>query len=934
MPTRDSSTNPDDGMASKERDRDRERDSDRADRADRGGSRQKSSAAAASASKSLYSHGQPDLFFSLTIFIVAKDLSHVPCKFYKVGGCTAGTSCPFSHVLLEPGGQKETCAWFVKGNCKFGHKCALAHILPGQSMAMDRKNKKAAQLAASAANSDRNERSERGRDAKGGRGGGNAKRDGHGPGTVASGPGVAANRNPLLAGGSTAPTRAPTSPNPTGRPPMTMPLKATLSPSAPAPPLASFGLPDDLDGAEVELATAPAKQSSQDGTLSNSTSDQTSTPEYDQPQKGTSSPGPLPTSAPRPTTTSAREQPDFGPIGSPPTSSSYKMNGTTAFSPGTSPRAVNGIDVVAGTPPNSTTNRNSSLNFLSTSPFSAPGRQYGWSSGGSYNGGGGITASLGSGIAMMGGRAGWSGGGEGGSVGTGGLGGTLSQRRAPGGEYDVGLEYEEFAARGKGKRTGLGVGRSLGQFGADIAVEDEDLEDFLPSSLTDLLTPEERSRRMSRSNSGQGPGASLSAGFGSGELGTGMGTGTGASAGTGGGSGLGHRYSRSVPAPSLLGDFKSIWADTNVPPLPSPTHRGTPSSSFAARFDPGAGAGHTRDDSGVSMSIGSTGGIASLSPSNASAAFLPGLHQHYLSSKAKQAQQHLGLGVGKAGGVRGTSGPLFTSTTGTNDSTIASNYLLGSNALSTNARHTPQPQPQHSYRATPSPFDLTQQQQQYNLHPQPPHTTRPIPSTGGSGANSPSINPDDPHHSTHLLSPSTRALQAHAPGQSLPQGLAAGYSRIHALPPPPSLASPGSASIFGGGTPPAADVHVPSSGPYGGWKSAGSPPPTIGGAGAGAGLDAMFSRLSYSAAAASASARGPPGNHVPAIGNNGNEVGIGIGNGHASGNGGNTNMNMNMSPPGLQRNASGGRYQQHPLSPLSGPVVTRDDDDELFSMDG
>lgn len=60
----------------------------------------------------------------------AKDLSHVPCKFFKVGGCTAGPSCPFSHTLPEPG-QKEHCAWFVNGNCKFGHKCALAHVLPG-----------------------------------------------------------------------------------------------------------------------------------------------------------------------------------------------------------------------------------------------------------------------------------------------------------------------------------------------------------------------------------------------------------------------------------------------------------------------------------------------------------------------------------------------------------------------------------------------------------------------------------------------------------------------------------------------------------------------------------------------------------------------------------------------------------------------------------
>jgi hypothetical protein len=49
------------------------------------------------------------------------------------------------------------------------------------------------------------------------------------------------------------------------------------------------------------------------------------------------------------------------------------------------------------------------------------------------------------------------------------------------------------------------------------------------------------------------------------------------------------------------------------------------------------------------------------------------------------------------------------------------------------------------------------------------------------------------------LSPSARALHAHAPGQSLPQGLAAGYSRMHAQPAPPPLGSPGAGGAFGVG---------------------------------------------------------------------------------------------------------------------------------------
>jgi len=48
----------------------------------------------------------------------AKDLSHVPCKFFKVDACTAGAACPFSHSLGDPGRPKDVCAWFIKGNCK------------------------------------------------------------------------------------------------------------------------------------------------------------------------------------------------------------------------------------------------------------------------------------------------------------------------------------------------------------------------------------------------------------------------------------------------------------------------------------------------------------------------------------------------------------------------------------------------------------------------------------------------------------------------------------------------------------------------------------------------------------------------------------------------------------------------------------------------
>lgn len=61
----------------------------------------------------------------------SKNLSHVPCKFYKQGICQAGNTCPFSHNLDGTlAADKLPCKYFQKGNCKFGLKCALAHFLP------------------------------------------------------------------------------------------------------------------------------------------------------------------------------------------------------------------------------------------------------------------------------------------------------------------------------------------------------------------------------------------------------------------------------------------------------------------------------------------------------------------------------------------------------------------------------------------------------------------------------------------------------------------------------------------------------------------------------------------------------------------------------------------------------------------------------------
>ncbi|OCH86969.1 hypothetical protein OBBRIDRAFT_187487 [Obba rivulosa] len=722
----------------------------------------------------------------------AKDLSHVPCKFFKVGSCTAGSSCPFSHSILEPGQQKEVCAWFVKGNCKFGHKCALAHILPGQPMSMDRKNKKAAQLAANS---------------QGGPGGG---KEGHKAGrsqkhaSQGSGGGSSQSRNPLFSG-STAPTRATSN---ASRSSMPMPLKTTLSPSTPAPPVkdtdfASFGLPDENN----KLPSAPAHgkphSSSEAATAAEAAQAELSISGEEQ-EESSSLPMSTPT-APRNPVVLQHSPPaiDLGPIGSPPRSSPAggiptRLNG---LSPGTSP-------VRHG---------------LSTSPFSAPGSQSVFAlqeDDGSHDfrNRSGISASLGASMSWSSSRM-------------------TMQRRAFHGSHIEGVTED--------------------------VVEDEDLEEFLPSSLTDLLTPEERSRRMSRANAARPEisGADREAAAGQRPAGEGH-----------------HRYSRSVPAPSLLKDIRSIWSDQN--------NAVSGSSDAAGSFGAG-GLGNGTPSSFTSNSglAGRAVGEDMLAPSNASAAFLPSIHHHFLGAKQRSSLLN---------GLSSMYPPK--SATAMNQNGFPSTY-------GTNLHGAAFSPPRATPFASRTPFESAAS----DAHTLRFSNGRPIP-TGMDGFG------PDADDVRSAVSPSVRALQAHAPGQSLPQGLAAGYSRIHALPPPvipsPSTSGTfniGSASAFAPGTPGTKVMghsHSTSSDWHG--LPSGSLPPseqpqvsqgiaaegtTQQGGGHG-GLEAMFSRLSYSAAT----------------------------------------MRGNTAPSGMGSRIPSGRSYQGPGSPLSGPVLTNDDD--LFSMDG
>ena len=716
----------------------------------------------------------------------------MPCKFFKVGSCTAGVSCPFSHANNEPGQPKGVCAWFVKGNCKFGHKCALAHILPGQSMSMDRKNKKAAQLAANA----------NGQSKEGGKGGKSSKSGSQsGPGSVASAGGSGSTRNTLLSG-STAPTRILQG---SARGPMPIPLKAAVSPSAPAPPVqdtdfASYGLPDESN----KLPSAPAQNKSfaspskEDSPLPAS---EDVLPDVNSEQGTPAAPSdsPLPfhsPSAPRQMRLPANPT-DLGPIGSPRSVSSHgQIARANGFSPGTSPSQGAGV--------------------LSTSPFSAPGAQSVFFS--------------------------------------------YENKSNPSDDLKVRSGIAASLGATHAWRADLPPGGAQDDFGGEIVVEDEDLEEFVPGSLSELLTPEEKSRKYSRTHH-----TNVTAG-----AATAWGANPRPSAET-----HHHRYSRSVPAPSLLGDIKSIWSEGGQGVIGSPRKsgmdlgppggalpavgNGTPSSLRSSS----AFGGHSLADDHIN---------SFLSPSNASAAFLPGNYQNYLSSRNGAPR------AGMAAGVSGLRGQTPSNVNG-------SPNMNAANLLARINDPAPVPPTQRQ------PFDGTSE----SLGNQPFQLGRPIP-TGGDLLRG---NGED---GRNVLSPSARALQAHAPGQSLPQGLAAGYSRIHALPPPPGVASPATSSAF---TPSQPNSFAPSTSfqanaservQFSEWigMSPGTHPASNAHSHAVAGLESLASRAQYA------------------------------------------NVTMGRPPVGpgsvtASRNASGKSWGT-PLSPLSRPVVTGDDDD-LFDMD-
>lgn len=345
----------------------------------------------------------------------------------------------------------------------------------------------------------------------------------------------------------------------------------------------------------------------------------------------------------------------------------------------------------------------------------------------------------------------------------------------------------------------------MGRMGSALGEtdEDDDLEEFLPSSLNELLTDEEKKRRWSRTG-GQRPTLDQH-----------------------------HRYSRSVPAASLMDNVKNIWNENGA----EPQHNGGPSPSL------------------LGTSNISTGFMPPRSAMPASRAFS--------DSPTTAHPNNLHMGFNSPPSTGGFVSPPFSGL-----------YNLS--------------------RPPSLPHAATSTTQHFNVQ-QP----RPIPGVA------------DEQFNGNPLSPSARALQEHAPGQSLPQGLAAGLSRIHIKPP----------VALGTGTSP---HHM--SGLRGG-----SPSPGMGvgmGRGMGTGFSSSgdfgggaFNGLNQGSPSA---ANRDPFDRLPSIGT---RSGMGSPSGNGSG-------GPSPSPGAMGMGFRRQQWASHPLSsPLSGPVITNDEDDGLFEMD-
>ncbi|KAJ9108145.1 hypothetical protein QFC19_002613 [Naganishia cerealis] len=292
-------------------------------------------------------------------------------------------------------------------------------------------------------------------------------------------------------------------------------------------------------------------------------------------------------------------------------------------------------------------------------------------------------------------------------------------------------------------------------FALDDEDDEDNGEDFLPSSLSELLTPRERARRMSRHNSNQQAGSvGVSMGW-SGTPPTTAGTPQAVELGSSWDARLNpdhflHRQAQSAGA--VAGGFlQSLWDDAGED----------------ARKTKAVGNGST-------MGLNSGDGTIKLSDHSGSTGQSSGLSSMFASRGQRTV-------FGSPPGPPATA-PLSDTgfTLGPSSASVAFLPQFGQRTatlLDTSSRgnHSPsRPSPLHHYTQADGKQLTSSASSRFassNAVPTSASTIRGEKLTSGFAA-----------IGQPVVSPSLVALQSHAPGQSLPQGLAAGLSRIHLQP--------------------------------------------------------------------------------------------------------------------------------------------------------
>jgi hypothetical protein len=384
------------------------------------------------------------------------------------------------------------------------------------------------------------------------------------------------------------------------------------------------------------------------------------------------------------------------------------------------------------------------------------------------------------------------------------------------------------------------------------------------------------------------------------------------------------RFVSSVPTASILNNFRGMWdnplptsgADPNLSSSSRPRGVGVGGSEFSSRTY-GNGVPGSFDGSGVEVPSPSL-----LGTSNASAAFLPGRVQRHQQANGYHADSNTMAGT--ASSLADPPSMLARGFNPNSDLALSSRFYAGAMpSYNTNG----------GSQGRAVDFNVPNDTAYYGLHDASSNTSRILSHHHKPNPTHSSRHPQQHYNGQMALSPGALALRSHEPGQSLPQGLAAGLSRLHLVPAGAPIASPdGTSSSYMGMSPSGVSGSVGTSGfgaQYGSWLKngggTGTSPLTTGLGVGGVGSYGAGGGGSYGGVASPPRFTSGPlggGGAIP----NGNANGPG----YASllSRGGHAISSMPGSGAGTPRPGAGSSWLTSPLSRPSMP-----DDDAVFDMD-